>query len=67
VFSCEHFLILCAVLARFLVSDRPKWVRVAIERKNYLQEEERKTLEKLQRLQLGKDILNLDVVEKMEF
>lgn len=57
VFSCEHLLILCAVLAKVLVSDRPKWVRIAIERRNYQLEEERKILEKLQKLQLGQDIL----------
>ncbi|KAK3710543.1 hypothetical protein QZH41_009363 [Actinostola sp. cb2023] len=67
VFSCEHFLILCAVLARVLVSDRPKWVRVAIDRKNYQLEEERKTLEKLQKLQLGKEMMKLDLEEAMEF
>ncbi|KXJ04585.1 hypothetical protein AC249_AIPGENE17195, partial [Exaiptasia diaphana] len=66
VFSCEHFLILCAVLAKVLVSDRPKWVRVAIERKNYQLEEERRTLEKLQKLQLGKEILTFDIKEEKD-
>lgn len=59
-------MILCAVLAKVLVSDRPKWVRVAIERKNYQLEEERKTLEKLQKLQLGKDILTFDIKEEKD-
>ena len=35
VFCIEHFLILCAVFSRCLVSEKPKWVRIAIAKEEY--------------------------------
>ena len=40
VFCIEHFLILCAVFARCLVSDKPKWVRIAIAKEDYEKKQE---------------------------
>ena len=45
VFSCEHFLILCAAVARWCVNSRPKWVRVAIAKRKYEKDVELKFLE----------------------
>ena len=42
VFSIEHFLILCAVIARCLVSEKPKWVRIAVAREEYEKKQEEK-------------------------
>lgn len=42
VFSIEHLLILCAVIARCLVSEKPKWVRIAVAREEYEKRQEEK-------------------------
>ena len=42
VFSIEHLLILCAVIARWLVSEKPKWVRIAVAREEYEKRQEEK-------------------------
>ena len=42
VFCIEHFLILCAVFARCLVCEKPKWVRIAIAKENYERAQEAK-------------------------
>nr|XP_058973340.1 anoctamin-10-like [Pocillopora verrucosa] len=42
VFCIEHFLILCAVIARCLVSEKPKWVRIAVAKENYEKAQEEK-------------------------
>lgn len=42
VFCIEHFLILCAVIARCLVSEKPKWVRIAIAKEDYEKKQEAK-------------------------
>ena len=42
VFCIEHFLILCAVIARCLVSEKPKWVRIAIAKEDYQKKQEAK-------------------------
>ena len=40
VFCIEHFLILCAVFARCLVSEKPKWVQIAIAKEDYEKKQE---------------------------
>ena len=42
VFCIEHFLILCAVFARCLVCEKPKWVRIAVAKENYERAQEAK-------------------------
>ena len=42
VFCIEHFLILCAVFARSLVCEKPKWVRIAVAKENYERAQEAK-------------------------
>ena len=42
VFCIEHFLILCAVIARCLVAEKPKWVRIAVAKENYEKAQEEK-------------------------
>lgn len=42
VFCIEHFLILCAVISRCLVSEKPKWVRIAIAKEEYEKAQEAK-------------------------
>jgi hypothetical protein len=36
VFGFEHLLLLAAVLLQWSIHPVPKWVRVAVERRNYL-------------------------------
>ena len=42
VFCIEHFLILCTVISRCLVSEKPKWVRIAIAKEEYEKAQEAK-------------------------
>eukprot|EP00794_Sanderia_malayensis_P011886 gene11886-13118_t len=50
VFGAEHFLILCVVLAHYLISDTPSHVQIELDRREY---ERKIMIEKIQHL--GKD------------